>query len=75
MFDLAKKVMNSTSSAILVANGRVVDYTGDSLESTETLSLIGKAIELNLIPFDTKRNGQLLVTQNSEKKIKNTREA
>lgn len=75
MFDLAKKVMNSTSAAILVANGRVVDYTGDSLESTETLSLIGKAIELNLIPFDTKRNGQLLVTQNSEKKIKNTREA
>lgn len=73
IFENAVKVRSPNakkSDMILVANGRLVDYTGDDVKSPEIQSLIGKAIELRLIPFGGLQNneGIVMAYQNMSKR-------
>jgi len=53
-FDNALQVRSKDpkkSALILVGNGRLIDHSGEDIHHPGVQALIGKAIELRLIPF------------------------
>ena len=60
-------IKHPDSALMLLANGRLVEHSGKDIKDQKVMSLIGKAIELKLVPI-TQGDGIILAT--SDKKIK-----
>ena len=51
LFKEALAVKHPDSGLVLIANGRLVEHSGKDINDQRVLSLIGKAIELKLVPI------------------------